>query len=180
MTLNFINSKWQDITRDERFICSHLYHSIINREKEFIEWLNNNTILKLNLNSNWEVGYEVCFYRDLIHYWKTQGKTIPIDITYSPKRTFDICMLSNDHIVIIEAKAQQGFHGDQLKDFEDDRKDIKSLLATQGFEMGVDIVLLHSSHYTPKNTLPKVTWKELDNSFCKNNLFLKADQLYGN
>ena len=130
MTLNFIQSKWQDITREERFFCSHLYHSIINREKEFIEWLINNTTLKLNLNSNWEVGYEVCFYRDLIHHWKTQGKTILNDNTYSLKRTFDICMLSNEQIVIIEAKAQQGFHGDQLRDFEKDKQDIKNLLSS--------------------------------------------------
>lgn len=180
MTLNFIQSKWQDITREERFFCSHLYHSIINREQEFIEWLNNNTTLKLNPNSNWEVGYEVCFYRDLIKHWRAQGKTNLNENTYSSKRTFDICMFSNDHIVIIEAKAQQGFHGDQLKDFEDDKNDIKSLFDNQGIEMSFDIVLLHSNHYTPKNTLPKIKWIDLYNSFCKNNLFLKADQLYGN
>jgi len=39
MSLAFIDSKkeknWKDITREERFFCSHLYHTIINREKEF-------------------------------------------------------------------------------------------------------------------------------------------------
>ncbi len=55
MSLTFTDKKkWKDITREERFFCSHLYYSIINRKKEFIEWLNNNTTLKLNPNSNWE------------------------------------------------------------------------------------------------------------------------------
>jgi hypothetical protein len=77
LTLLYLESKsWKDITREERFFCSHLYHTIINREKESVGWLNNNTTLKLNPNSNWEVGYEVCFYRDLIKYWKEKGKFI--------------------------------------------------------------------------------------------------------
>jgi len=106
-------------------------------------------------------------------------KAIPNDNQYSPKRTFDLCLFSNEHIVIIEAKAQQGFHGDQLKEFEKDEEDIKGLLSTQEFKVNVDVVLLHSSLYAPKNNLPKVTWLKLNNSFCKNDLFLKADQLYG-
>lgn len=178
--LSYIEKKtWQDITREERFFCSHLYHTIINREKEFVEWLNNNTTLKLNPHSKWEVGYEVCFYRDLIKHWKDQGKTIPNEKQYSLKRTFDLCLFSNDHIVIIEAKAQQGFHRDQLDEFIKDKVDIKNLLGSQGFIVNVDVVLLHSSPYSPKNSLPKVKWGDVYNSFCKNDIFLKADQLYG-
>ena len=180
MSLTYLNKKnWQDITREERFFCSHLYHSIINREREFVEWLNNNTTLKLNPNSNWEIGYEVCFYRDLIHHWKTQGKTIPIENQYSPKRTFDLCLFSNDHIVIIEAKAQQGFHGDQLKEFEKDKKDIRRLLGKKDFK--IDVVLLHSSEYHPRDkrikSYERFTWIDIYNSFEKNNIFKHANEL---
>lgn len=182
MSLAFIDDKqklsWQDITTEERFFCSHLYYTIINREKEFVAWLYYNTTLKLNLNSNWEVGYEVCFYRDLIKYWKKRGIRIPKEEKYSSKRTFDLCLFSDDHIVLIEAKAQQGFHGKQLDEFEKDKKAIKDLLDTQGFKVNVDVVLLHSSSYHPKNNLPKVKWLDLYDSFCKSELFLKADQLY--
>jgi hypothetical protein len=176
------NKKWEDITREERFFCSHLYHSIINREKKFIEWLNNNTTLKLKPNANWEIGYEVCFYRDLIHHWKDDVKRmakIKNPKQYSPKRTFDLCLFSNDHIVIIEAKAQQGFHGDQLKEFENDKEDIKSLLVKE--DLKIDVVLLHSSEYHPRDKRIKkyesITWIDIYNSFEKNNIFKHADEL---
>ena len=183
MDLLYIDKKtWKDITREERFFCSHLYHSIINREKEFIEWLNKIPTLQLNPNSNWEIGYEVCFYRDLIKHWKDQGKTIPNEKQYSPKRTFDLCLFSNDHVVIIEAKAQQGFHGNQLKKFEKDRADIKKLLEKEN--LIVSVVLLHSSEYKPRDkrikNSPRFTWKNIYNSFEKNDLFEKADGLYNN
>lgn len=181
MGLSFINNKkWQEITREERFFCSHLYHSIINREREFVEWLNNNTTLKLNPNANWEIGYEVCFYRDLIYHWKKLGKIIPPKNQYSPKRTFDLCLFSNDHLVIIEAKAQQGFHGNQLKEFEKDKSDIRRLLGKEDFK--IDVVLLHSSEYHPRDKRIKsyesFTWIDIYNSFEKNNIFKNADDIY--
>jgi len=185
--LTFIDNKeeksWQDITREERFFCSHLYHTIINREKEFIKWLNNNTTLQLNPQSKWEIGYEVCFYRDLIKYWKDDTKRkikVNNPKQYSPKRTFDLCLFSNNHIVIIEAKAQQGFHGKQLKEFEKDKSDIKRLLKNRDFK--VDVVLLHSSEYHPRDKRikcsPRFAWIDIYNSFEKNNIFKQADELY--
>ena len=65
--LNYFGNKaWADITREERYFCSYLYHSIIGKEKQFVKWLNTNTKLKLNESVNWELGFEVCFYRDYL------------------------------------------------------------------------------------------------------------------
>jgi hypothetical protein len=70
------NLSWNKITREERLFCSHLYHSILslqdrkkfitklNRIKSPINFFKNN--LSLSEKSHWEVGFEVCFYRDLI------------------------------------------------------------------------------------------------------------------
>lgn len=180
MGLSFIDKKsWQDITREERFFCSHLYHSIINRKREFVEWLINNTTLKLNPNKHWEIGYEVCFYRDLIHHWKKLGKAIPNENQYSPKRTFDLCLFSNDHIVIIEAKAHGKFDGTQRKDAieKKDIKDIKKLLGSIGYNVEVDLILLHSSKYHPRNDLIKITWEEVNSKFPSKH-FERANSIY--
>jgi hypothetical protein len=99
---------------------------------------------------------------------------------YSPKRTFDLCLFSNNHIVIIEAKAQQGFHGDQLDEFEKNKKDIKRLLKKK--DLKVDVILLHSWKYDPRSkrikNYPRFTWIDIYFSFDKNKLFKQADELY--
>jgi hypothetical protein len=101
---------------------------------------------------------------------------------YSPKRTFDLCLFSNNHIVIIEAKAQQGFHGDQLDEFEKDKDNIKKL--SEKKDLKVDVVLLHSWKYKPRDKRikgsPRFTWKDIYDTFEKNKLFDKADKLYKN
>ncbi len=184
MSLTYLNKeKWQDITREERFFCSHLYHSIINREREFVEWLNNNITLKLNPNVDWEIGYEVCFYRDLIKHWKDDPKRkiqVKNPKQFPPKRTFDLCLFSNTNIVIIETKVQQGFSNKQLIEIRRDVELIRSLLGQREFVVNIDIVLLHSSWYSPRNELPKIKWIDLYNSFDQNELFKRADGLYGN
>ncbi len=84
--------------------------------------------------------------------------------------------------MIIEAKAQQGFHGKQLKKFEKDKKDIKKLLEKEN--LIVSVVLLHSSEYKPRDkrikNSPRFTWKNIYNSFEKNNIFKQANELYNN
>lgn len=108
----FGNKNWAEITREERYFCSHLYHSIIGKEKEFVKWLNENLKpegkLKLDESNIWEVSFEVCFYRDFL---KSQNKSVKTyerknGDFYSQKRTFDLCLFSADEMIIIEAKAQ--------------------------------------------------------------------------
>lgn len=200
----FRNSYWADITRDERYFCSHLYHSIIGREQDFIIWLNKFARLEsdphysisLIENIKWEVGYEVCFYRDLIYRYKQENNTFQskdknvINLKYfSPKRTFDLCLFSEKEIIIIEAKAEEGFTLKQFGEFKSDKNRVKELLSVYSKNKSVDdikvkLLLLYSSLYKPRNEkivkYPFITWDQLK-SFDENNskYFERADILYG-
>jgi hypothetical protein len=174
----FDRKNWIDITREERLFCAHLYFDIIkNGEKNFVSWLNNKMTdpkLRLNPDDNWEVGYEVCFYRDYLYFMGDPVKKSD----FFDKRTFDLCLFSDKNIVIIEAKAQQGFHGNQLADFGNDRKLMAKLLP----DIGLTIVALISSRYSPKAPFDaKFTWKEISDHYAINKaIYERADDLYGN
>ena len=184
MGFSYLNGKnWLDITREERLFCSYLYWDISGTERDFITWLNTNTKLRLNTDSNWEVGYEVCFYRDLL---KLKGKPLR-GSGYSQKRTFDLCLFSEDAIVIIEAKVQQMFDESQVKVFENDRHDVKRIT---GKNIEVLVVALASSKYFDNydiygkhNILAKfdarITWEEMYDLY-KNEIYLKAKGKYKN
>ena len=123
---------WSEVTRDERYFCQQLF-SLVQRRgvREFVGLMGRTTGLTLPLDVEWELAYEVCFFRDL---WQLGGGKGP---PHSPKRTFDLCLFSERQIIIIEAKAQQGFDKDQsqLKAFAEDKLKVAELT-------GVDSVLL--------------------------------------
>ena len=172
---------WINFSREERLFCAHLYWRIRNQERTFIQWLNENTSLYLEEDCEWEVGYEVCFYRD--YYFKMRNEPIK-GSGYSEKRTFDLCMFSQNKILIIEAKAQQKFKKEQLKDIKDDKKFIKKLL---GDNIEIELIALASSKYYDNlkeygdisilDEFTQITWKEMDNLFEKD-IFGKADKKY--
>jgi len=160
MSWNYLQGKtWAQITRDERFFCQHLYHLIL-RERGinfFVEKLNELTELtghKLNLNAtaNWEIGYEVCFYRDLRFHleeggkWQSVIQKLENIDPLSLKRTFDLCLFSEETVVIIEAKAQQGFDSKQITSCKKDKELVRKLLGTEGLKH-VKLVGLASSKY---------------------------------
>ena len=72
MGLSYLNGKtWSEVTRDERFFCSHLYNLIQNNGiAQFLSYLNKNHRTNFDTNAYWEIGYEVCFYRD---FWYFNG-----------------------------------------------------------------------------------------------------------
>lgn len=174
---------WLDVTREERLFCSYLYWDIKDKEKDFILWLNENTDLELRVDDNWEVGYEVCFYRDL---QKLKEESIR-SAKYSPKRTFDLCLFSEDTIVIIEAKAQQGFDGSQVEVFQQDRDDLPKIT---GKDIKVRVVALASSKYFKNyrkygrhDILSKfnalITWKQMGDLYINNRrIYLRANKVY--
>jgi len=185
MKNNFL--PWSSISREERFFCSHLYHNILGKEKDFIKWLNENSKpegnLKINGNKKWEIGYEVCFYRDFI---KANEKTIKAynlknNTNYPPKRTFDLCLFSEDEIIIIEAKVQQGFSIKQMEEIAQDDKLVSELVKTiMKKDIGVKTILLYSSIYKPREDViknyPFFTWNDLHSSpFSYKNYFKLAD-----
>jgi hypothetical protein len=197
MTIKYFNgSTWEKISREERFYCSLLYHDIKsgNNLDRFIRFLNaapspfpddtsspfpkfKNTI-DLNPDTYWEIGYEVCFYRDMIYHIKekTIGEINQIRKMHEKcllphKRTFDLCLFSDDHIVIIEAKVQQGLESKQCEEFKDDEKYLKELfeeINSEWEDLNLVFIVLASSKYltSPSFTLPNGVGKNLIDN-CK-------------
>lgn len=182
MGFTYLGDKsWLDITREERLFCSYLYHDLIGREKWFISWLDElEPQLKLPSEDEWEIGYEVCFYRDLL----TANHEPVKDSEFPQKRTFDLCLFSKDLMVIIEAKVQQGFSRKQVKEFIDDKdKYIHKLI---GPTPKIKLISLVSSWYYPRDEKVKaafdatITWKQLSEIFNENkDVYQQADDIYG-
>jgi hypothetical protein len=183
---------WKDISREQRLYCAELFFAIRMREKEFIDWILNNielqdevlNRLRQDANSQWEVAFEVCFYRDYIYKFGYEG-----DVKFPAKRTFDICLFSDRHIIIIEAKAQQGFKSDQLTEFLKDKNVRAQALFNNPIHPKVILFGLHSSQYSQSLKTKEyfdgmITWEMLSNSFAKANeqksSFQRANSLYGN
>ncbi|MCK9357427.1 MAG: hypothetical protein M0R22_09845 [Dehalococcoidia bacterium] len=120
MGFSYLGGKnWLDVTREERLFCAHLYHDIRSgrREQEFVRWLRDARFWwvkpapeSLNVNQDWEVAYEVCFYRDLL---KSRNQSAKLK-GFPQKRTFDLCLFSEKCIVIFEAKVHEGFDTEQM------------------------------------------------------------------
>ena len=101
--------RWAEVTREERFFCQHLFSLLkTDSENRLLSHINEQAGTTFQMDTEWEPAFEVCFYRDLRRIRK------PWKHYYSPKRTFDLCMFSEDAIVILEAKAQQPFEAGQL------------------------------------------------------------------
>ncbi len=180
----FEGKNWEEITRDERFFCAHLYFTIKNNPSKFIDLLNLLPNTNYNPLDEWEVAYEVCFYRD---YLKSIGMSVR-DTEYSDKRTFDLCMFSENRIVIIEAKAHEGFKSAQITDL---KKDIENIRCILGIDIPIDQVALASSRYFKNGSNPKqeemlkrfgkrhLTWLSIYRHYRKE-IFLNADRIYKN
>ena len=63
------NQKWEDITREERFFCSELFIELRRDIVKFLNILLEKKVIEENEvdETLWELGYEVCFYRDFIY-----------------------------------------------------------------------------------------------------------------
>ena len=187
----FGGKRWEDITREERFFCSVLYGYIKKNPIQFVEWLNKNKELNLNLNQEWDVGYEVCFYRDYLKWKEQEQKTAFSNFKkeYSRKRTFDLCMFSEDCILIIEAKSQQGFGKNDIGEFDsEERKKIGNVIG----KPDIEILLLgisstkwqeNSRKYGKFNVTDNfdalLSWREMAELY-KDPLLDRADYIYKN
>ena len=186
MGLSYLENKhWSDISRNERFFCAHLYFEMNNNLAPFLELISKNGVIKEEDSKPnlWEVGYEVCFYRD---YIKKIGFENTHEIGKTPfhnlrKRTFDLCLFSEKSIIIIEAKAHQGFDNDQMKSFDDDLIQINRLLGNKNI-IETKLLGLTSNKYKPseltKNRFKAVfNWMELYDVY-PNDIFRKANETY--
>jgi hypothetical protein len=176
MALNYLKGwSWAEVTREERFFCQHLFTLIRQHGPgAFVEHVNQISGTSLPTKCEWEPAFEVCFYRDL---WQLRGCA---GVLFSPKRTFDLCLFSDDAILIIEAKAQQPFNPDQLHSFIADRQEVQK-------ETGVAKVAvlgLASSAYEPPATVKAtfdgklLTWRALASFYQDDAILLRADKIY--
>ncbi len=171
-------TSWNRITREERYFTSLLYHELRQDSAPLLKALGKQmdfpagTVVK-------EAGFEVCFFRDAYH-------SCLIDrYEHLEKQTFDLVLfLSSNHMMIIEAKAQQGFKLDQIRML----LDAKDKIAKSGFRPAteVSLVALYSSRYSPRehtleNFAARITWQQIadiySESECRED-FERADSIY--
>ncbi len=179
---SYLNGKlWAEVTRDERYYCQHFFNLLRDRDnlKKFIALLNSKSTIALDPDVEWEPAYEVCFYRDL---WFLNKDTKDIKLI-SPKRTFDLCLFSEKTIVIIEAKAQQGFDSDisQFNMFKKDKCEVTKSTGARTLLVGLasskHIDKLNGKYSEDFNCL--VSWKDLTLELFKDDpVLLRADSLY--
>lgn len=175
MGLGFIDGhKWSEVTREERFFCQHLYH-LIGQEgtASFVHFLNASRSLDLPESANWEAAYEACFYRDLWHYRGCKGQV------FSLKRTFDLCLLSDEAIVLIEAKAQQDFDLGQLNHLKQDRKQVrKATRIPRVVLLGLASSRCSSTSASGTFDAPVLTWDELARRWSDDPVLSRANEIY--
>lgn len=178
--------QWTQITREERFFCAELYFNWSRMKilTPVIGWLNDRLKDRpLPEDENWSVGYEVCFYRDYIHEFLLNGTASILDKkvpgTEDPfmfKRTFDLTLFHPKHIVIIEAKANEGLSDDQVTSFERDRRDLDALFdASKVLRPKIHLVLLCAEHYRHATRAAKMR-ERFDGSISWNELAEKAGE----
>jgi hypothetical protein len=176
--LSWLDGKsWETVTRDERTFCAELFYLVRENIGNFVEYLNEKHDAELVEAANWELAFEAVFYRDVHRHMKA-------DVCYSGKRTFDLALLSDAQILIIEAKAQGGHGGAQLRTLEADCKAVTDLTGVST----VRVASLVSSEYSPKaETLeqfdgPHLNWLELANFYSDqgvpNSRLLRADKIF--
>lgn len=187
MGFNYLHGKcWADISREERFFCQHLFTLAVDdcangRAIRVLSRIRNHEGNGLADDVQWRPAFEVCFYRDLLHSRRKDNPGYSFEHSYSPKRTFDLVFFSENAILILEAKAQQGFKGSQLKDFCEDRKSVQCLTGVSD----VWIYGLASSRYIPRRKTiesfegPLLTWHDLAKAYDGDEVLRRADCIYG-
>ncbi len=142
----FNGLSWNDLSREERFYCFILYQNAKGNPRQFAELVAEKAGLSIESTDEWDIGVEVCFYRDYLWH---QGEHVHKS-SFSPKRTFDLCLFSPDTIIVIEAKAYEPLDVEQNQTFKKDAKDIRDLLNDQNLK--VYLIALASSKYFEAET----------------------------
>lgn len=176
MGFSYLNNQdWGDISREERLYCAYLFESVRKDTKKLLDLIRSKLELgKAEYNAEWEIGYEVCFYRDYFYAIKKR----PIRSSgFSPKRTFDLCLFSEKRIIIFESKVHQGFESRQIGSYKKDKGQIHGLLRKT---IKVDLVAICSGYYHSKLLSrfdATVTWEDLHRKY-RNPIFDQANSIY--
>lgn len=141
MGLTYLHhTPWERISREERFFCARLFELARPAPEDFAKWLASRADIDLPKTGEWELGFEVALYRDLL--WHRHRSAAGEG--FSRKRTFDLCLFHESCVVVIEAKVTEAFEQVQATTFENDRAQIPRLL---GDDVDVVLVGLASSRY---------------------------------
>jgi len=176
MSLSYLGNKtWNEITREERVFCAELYFQIRNNIVPFLKLIN------IDETIAFDVGYEVCFYRDVL---KEYSKSIRKE-QLPQKRTFDLVLMSEKQILLIETKANQGFDNEQLQFFKNDKENICKLFSVINENPpNVAIIAIHSNKYTPSEETKSyfsrlITWTDIAGIYkSAETLFKRANDIY--
>ena len=171
------NRSWREVTREERYFCAELYGAVRDDMSGFIAFLREKYGPAVCSGLNWEVGFEVCFYRDWMHAGGPNKQL-------SMKRTFDLALFSDTQIVLFEIKANQTFTSKQSQTLTRDRQQVAACTRVTDVQTAGII----SSRYTPRDSTlqpftlrPLVTWKQLATIHpSKAALFKRADAICRN
>ena len=176
MGFSYLDGKcWQEITREERFFCQHLYQLILSdTPAQFVKYIEKQCKINVECDDFFEVGYEVCFYRDL---WQARGKAGEL---FSPKRTFDLCIFGEKSIIIIEAKAAENFDASQNRSFLLDVAQVRTLTNVKNVLL---IGLCSSKCNVDKDSENTFTgkilrWKNIASHYENDIILQRADDLY--
>jgi len=175
--------KWSDVTREERYFTGFLFHDVLQDWKPLWNLLQRKLEFPSHVQIS-DVGYEVCFFRDAFH---ADPKLIKERHQALEKQTFDLVLwLSDQSLIIIEAKAQQGFHTKQLDMLAKSRRIMRSLSSPDCPMTQIYLIGLCSSLYEIKKATSDqfneiIHWKEIAKSYPANaTVYNRADNIYGN
>jgi hypothetical protein len=132
---------WSAWTREERYFCAILFGHAAKEPEAFATWMVEAAGLELNPEGVWDLGYEVCFYRDYLWQLGLSARQLGLPA----KRTFDLCLFGERDLVVIEAKVCEPYGGAQNEDFARDKARIAGLPGLEG--VNVQVVALASSQY---------------------------------
>jgi hypothetical protein len=176
----FGNKIWNaEISRTEKMFCAELFF-LLKKEYNLLKFIKNFGLKP----GNYDVGYEVAFYRDLKKEFTDKIKNEKGKDYYSSHRAFDLALFSENDIYIIEAKAQDGFNSEQLGYFEKDKKKVKEIIKEINPKAKVEVHLwaLISNNYNSKlkgiNIFDKIIRWEKIHELYGDDIFKRANEIY--
>lgn len=168
--------KLREITRSEIFFTSSLNHACEKNIVLFQELL----IKKLAIDPRVKIidtGYELCLFRDFAIDGKIERQNKSFE-----KQTFDnVFVLSNNSIILVEAKANQKFSPAQIAKMVEAKEIIQK---SKSLWNKVYLLGLCSSRYSPKSETTQsfdavINWSEVAECFSENKaIFERADSIY--
>ncbi len=174
---------WSSVTREERYFSSTLFHELVRNPKPFWRLLSKQLSAKLDVRNIGvaDVGYEVCFFRDLARVGMVERQQRSLE-----KQTFDLVLtLESGPLVIVEVKAQQAFNLKQLEKLREARNLIIASKKLPSRHRSVFIAGLCSSRARCDRSRPLldglIRWSDLRPYYPKIAADLaRADGLYQN